>query len=56
MGVFWYLQKYPILAVLLAETDISGHEIYPKGPSWAVCTAHDRGVANALTVGQNNKR
>ena len=21
----------------LAETDISGHEIYPKGPSWPMC-------------------
>jgi len=21
----------------LAETDISGHEIYPKGPSWEMC-------------------
>ena len=35
---FWKkFLKTHIKRANLAEIDISGHEIYPKGPSWAVC-------------------
>ena len=45
---FWKkFLKTHIKRANLAETDISGHEIYPKGPSWEMCTMTTETVASA---------
>ena len=35
------------------ETDISGHEIYPKGPSWPMCNFNAKHVVDLLMVEKN---
>ena len=40
---FWTFEKSSskLKRANLAETDMSGHEIYPKGPSWPMCHVND---------------